>query len=155
MTVIRYFEDYPAGAVETLGRIDVDEQEVLAFARRYDPQAFHTDPAAARDSAFGGLIASGWHTASMMMRVLVDRYLSPVSSLGSPGIDALRWLAPVRPGDVLSVRATIVEARPSRSKPDRGLVVTLFETTNQHGVLVMSMSAMNLIARRPQDDARP
>jgi acyl dehydratase len=155
MTVIRYFEDYPAGAVETLGRIDVDEQEVLAFARRYDPQAFHTDPAAARDSAFGGLIASGWHTASMMMRVLVDRYLSPVSSLGSPGIDALRWLAPVRPGDVLSVRATIVEARPSRSKPDRGLVVTLFETTNQHGVLVMSMSAMNLIARRPPDDARP
>ena len=116
----RYFEDYVPGAMEEFGAIAVDEAEVIEFARRYDPQAFHTDPEAARRSMYGGIVASGWHTAAMMMRLLVEHTLSPASSLGSPGVDELRWLKPVRPGDTLSVRTTVLDTAPSRSKPDRG-----------------------------------
>lgn len=148
--VVRYFEDYPEGAVFDIGQVEVDEAEVLAFARRYDPQAFHTDPAAAADHPFGGLVASGWHTASMMMRLLVTNFLSPVSSLGSPGVDELRWPRPVRPGDRLSGRVTVVSARPSASKPDRGIVGSLIELHNQHGELVLSMRAMNMLRRAPR-----
>ena len=106
-----------AGAVTEFGPIAVDEAEVIAFARRFDPQPIHTDPAAAAAGPFGGLIASGWHTASLVMRVLVEHYLARRASLASPGIDELRWLQPVRPGDVLRVRTTVLEARRSRSKP--------------------------------------
>jgi acyl dehydratase len=111
----RYFEDYVAGSVHEFGRIAVDEREVIEFASRYDPQPFHTDPQAAQRSPFGGLIASGWHTAGLMMRLVVEHYLSRVASLASPGVDELRWTQPVRPGDTLSVRATVLEARRSRS----------------------------------------
>jgi acyl dehydratase len=144
----RYFEDYFVGALHEFGSITVEEDEVTSFARRFDPQPFHTDPEAAKESIFGGLIASGWHTASLMMRLVVDNYLDATTSLGSPGVDELRWLKPVRPGDVLSVRATVLEAIRSRSKPDRGLVRTRVEMLNQHGEVVMTLKAMNLMRCR-------
>ena len=150
----RYFEDFVAGTVAEFGPIAVDEAEVIAFARQFDPQPIHTDPAAAAAGPFGGLIASGWHTASLVMRVLVEQYLARRASLASPGVDELRWLQPVRPGDVLRVRTTVLEARRSRSKPDRGLVRTKIEALNQNGQVVMSMAAMNLFrCRDPEADA--
>ncbi len=145
----RYFEDYVVGTVHGFGSITVEEAEVIEFGRRFDPQPFHTDAEAARQSIYGNLIASGWHTAGLMMRLLVEHYLSPGASLGSPGVDELRWLKPVRPADVLSVRVTVVEAAVSRSKPDRGLVRSQVEVLNQHGEVVMTMKAMNLFRCRP------
>lgn len=144
----RYFEDYVAGSVHEFGQITVDEQDVVEFARRYDPQPFHVDREAARSTPFRGVIASGWHTAGLMMRLIVDHYLSHVASLASPGVDELRWTQPVRPGDTLSVRATVLEARRSRSKPDRGIVYTLFEVVNQRGEIAMSVKAMNMLKAR-------
>ena len=144
----RYFEDYVPGTVVEYGSIGVDEAEVIDFARRFDPQPFHLDPQSAAAGPFGGLIASGWHTAGLMMRLLVDHYLSPVASLGSPGIDELRWLAPVRPGDRLSVRITVMEARRSRSKPDRGLVRSSMEVMNERREVVMTVKAMTLMLCR-------
>jgi acyl dehydratase len=144
----RYFEDYVAGSVHEFGSILVEEAEVITFARRFDPQPFHLDPEAAQATAFGGLIASGWHTASLMMRLIVDHYLSKVASLGSPGVDELRWLKPVRPGDELSVRITILETKRSRSKPDRGIVCSFIEVLNQDGEIVMSMEAVNFMRCR-------
>src|SRR6266550_9128958 len=107
----------------------------------------HVDPDAATRGRFGGLIASGWHTAAMMMRLIVDNFLPRAASLASPGIDELRWLEPVRPGDVLRIRVTVLEATPSRSRPDRGVVRTLIEVLNQDGNVVMSLTPMNIIAR--------
>ena len=144
----RHFEDFVPGATAEFGPIVVDEAEVLAFAERYDPQPIHVDEVAAAQGPFGGLIASGWHTASLVMRLLVDNYLARDASLASPGIDELRWVWPVRPGDKLRVRATVVEARRSQSKPDRGLVRTKIEALNQDGRVVMSMVAMNLFRCR-------
>jgi len=144
----RFFEDYVPGHIHEFGSIAVTEDEVVEFARQYDPQPLHTDLDAARRTQFGGLIASGWQTAGWMMRLVVEHYLSHVASLASPGVDELRWTQPVRPGDTLSVRATIVETRPSASKPDRGLVRTLFEVLNQRGEVVMSVRAMNMLKRR-------
>jgi len=145
----RYFEDYVPGSVHEFGSVSVDQDEVIAFARKYDPQAMHVDPDSAARGAFGGLIASGWHTAAMMMRLFVDHYLSSVASLASPGIDELRWTRPVRPGDTLRVRVTVIEARLSASKPDRGMVRSLIEVLNQAGDVVMSARAMNMLRRRP------
>ena len=144
----RYFEDYVAGGVYEFGSILVEEAEIISFSKRFDPQSFHTDPEAAKRSMYGGLIASGWHTAALMMRLIVDHYLSHVASLGSPGVDELRWLQPVRPGDTLSLRVTVTEARRSRSKPDRGILHSYCETLNQHGQVVMTMKAINLLACR-------
>jgi len=120
----------------------------IEFARQYDPQYFHTDPLRARDSMFGGLIASGFHTAAMVMRLLVDHFLSQVAGMGSPGIDELRWLKPVRPGDRLWIRITIQEAKRSRSKPDRGLVSSLVEVLNQGNETVMTFKAMVFVGSR-------
>ena len=144
----RTFEDYPVGSVALYGPIHVDEAEVIDFGQRFDPQDFHTDPVKAAKSPFGGVIASGWHTGSMMMRVLVDRYLSRTAGMGSPGMDELRWTAPVRPGDRLWVKVAVVEARRSESKPDRGLVRILIEVLNDKGVIVMSVKAMTLVRSR-------
>lgn len=144
----RYFEDYVPGATYEFGDIEVTEAEIVEFARRYDPQDFHTDPVAAAKSPFGGLIASGWLTTALMMRLFSDHYLSKNASLSSPGIDELRWKKPVRPGDRLRVRVTVVEARPSQSKPDRGMVRSSIEVLNQEGEIVMSLIAMNLLGRR-------
>lgn len=144
-----YLEDYVADSVIELGSASVSEDEIIEFAQRYDPQPFHVDPAAAAESAYGGLIASGWHTCALTMRALATQYLSPASSLGSPGIDELRWQAPVRPGDVLSVRVTVLDTRASSSKPDRGIVRSRVETINQDGTKVLTMTAINLVRRRP------
>ena len=144
----RHFEDFVPGTVAEFGPIAIAEAEVIAFARQFDPQPIHIDPAAAANSPFNGLIASGWHTVSLVMRVLVENYIARVASLASPGVDELRWLWPVRPGDRLSVRTTVVEARRSQSKPDRGMVRTKIEALNQDGRVVMSMVAMNLFRCR-------
>src|ERR1700751_434259 len=114
----RFFEDYKEGAVYEYGHITVSEAEILESARAFDPQPIHVDPLFAAHGPFGGLIASGWHTGAIMMRLFADHYLSRVASLASPGIDELRWPAPLRPGDLLRIRAEVAEARPSRSKPD-------------------------------------
>jgi acyl dehydratase len=144
----RHFEDFVPGLVSEFGPITIDEAEVVAFARHYDPQPIHVDPAAAAAGPFGGLIASGWHTVGLVMRILVENYLARGAALASPGVDELRWLQPVRPGDVLRVRVTVLEARRSRSKPDRGLVRTRIETVNQDDAVVMTMIAMNLFQCR-------
>jgi len=140
----RYFEDYLVGSVHEFGSIAVKQDEVIAFAKRFDPQVFHTDPESAKKTIFNGLIASGWHTAGLMMRLFADHFLSKVASLGSPGVDELRWNKPVRPGDELSVRVSVLEARRSRSKPDRGIVHSLIEVMNQNRDVVMSMKAVNI-----------
>ena len=144
-----YFEDYRPGLVVTGGPVSVSEAEILDFARSYDPQPMHTDRAAAEAGQFGGLIASGWHTAALTMRLVATEFLSPASGLASPGIDELRWLKPVRPGDVLCLRATVLEARPSRSKPDQGVVRSLVEVLNQSGEVVMSLKPISIILCRP------
>jgi acyl dehydratase len=144
----RYFEDYVPGTVHEFGSIAVEKDEIIAFAQRFDPQPFHTDPEAAKQSVFGGLIASGWHTASLAMRLLVDHYISHVASLGSPGVDELRWLKPVRPGDALSLRVTLLEAQRSRSKPDQGFIRALTEALNQNGETVMTMKSGGFVRAR-------
>ena len=144
----RYFEDYVAGELQEFGEISLSEAEIIDFARKYDPQDFHTDPYKAASGPYGGLIASGWQTVVEVMRLLVDRFLSSASSLGSPGIDELRWLAPVRPGDVLTVQVRVVDSRRSKSKPDRGLVHTTIKASNQDGVAVMTMKGVSVIACR-------
>lgn len=150
----RYFEDYHVGAVYEYGSIIVSEAEILDFAERYDPQPFHVDRDLALVGPFGGLIASGFHTSALFMRLFADHYLSRVASLGSPGIDELRWTIPVRPGDELWLRTSIVDARVSRSKPDRGIVRTTAEMLNQNDDdVVMHLSLMNLLARRPAETA--
>jgi acyl dehydratase len=128
--------------------LEVDETELLEFALRYDPQPFHIDHEAAKKVHTKELLLAGWQTCSFVMRALVDNYFSPVSSLGSPGIDELRWILPVRPGDKLMVRATIIETKRSRSKPDRGIVRTFIETINQHEDLVMSFHSVNFMLCR-------
>lgn len=145
----RYFEDYVAGSIHEFGAAEVSEDEIIKFAERYDPQFIHTDPEAANSGMYGGLIASGWMTGSLMMRMYADHYLSKIASLGSPGVDELRWMKPVRPGDVLSVRVTIEETKRSRSKPDRGIVHSFIEVLNQNGETVMSMRAVNFLLCRP------
>jgi len=144
----QYFEDYIAEVEQEVGSVSMSEAEIIDFGNKYDPQDFHTDPGKAAAGPFGGLIASGWHTTAVVMRLLVDRYLDSASSLGSPGVDELRWLAPVRPGDVLTVRAKVLQARRSSSKPDRGLIHTSVSVSNQDGVLVMTMKAVNVVACR-------
>lgn len=148
-TPTRWFEDFVPGMVTEFGTYELSEAEIIDFARRYDPQPFHTDPEAARESNFGGLIASGWNTSAVMMRMLVDHYVPANASLGSPGIDELRWTQPVRPGDVLRVRVTVQEATRSRSKPDRGVVRSLNEVLNQRGEVVMTMRGMVMLRARP------
>lgn len=145
----RYFDDFAEGQVFAFGRIEVTEAEAMDFARRFDPQSIHTDREKAVAGPYGGLILSGWHTASLMMRPFAESILDDASSLGSPGIDELRWLKPVRPGDTLSLRVTVEEARHSRSKPDRGMVKNRVEVLNQHGEAVLTLKAMNLMRCRP------
>lgn len=151
----RYFEDYHVGAVYEYGTITVGEAEILDFARRYDPQPFHVDRDFALTGPFRGLIASGFHTSALFMRLFADHYLSRVASLGSPGIDELRWTVPVRPGDALRLRTTITDARVSHSKPDRGLVHTYAEILTGNDVVVMHLRLVNLLARRPASERSP
>jgi acyl dehydratase len=147
----RYFEDYTPGAVYEYGYATVTEDEIREFALRFDPQRIHTDPAFAATGPFGGLIASGWHTAGIMMRLFADHYLSTVAGLASPGIDELRWPNPLRPGDRLFLRTEIVDTRPSRSKPERGLVHTRAELINQDDLVAIRLLAVSILARRSRD----
>lgn len=148
----RYFEDFreliDSPPVE-LGSHAFTSASIIEFARAYDPQTMHTDPELARGSIYGGLIASGWHTAATYMRLLVDSVIGGSESLGSPGIENLRWLKPVRPGDTLTAHFTVLEARPSESRPDRGIVRSRGEMLNQHDEVVMQLDAVNFFARRP------
>ncbi|MDN3354352.1 MaoC family dehydratase [Actinomadura sp. DC4] len=145
----RYFEDYTAGTTHEYGGLTISEEEIVEFAAQYDPQSFHVDPVAAKDGPFGGLIASGWHTVALMMKLFAKYYLSTVASLGSPGVDELRWLRPVRPGDRLSLRVHVLETRPSRSDPSRGIVRTLAELLDEDGSPVLSVTVINLLRTRP------
>jgi acyl dehydratase len=149
-----YLEDFVVGEVIELGSRPVSREEIVEFASRYDPQPFHVDESAAKASIFGGLIASGWHTASMFMRLFVDRVLAGGATLGSPGIDEIRWPRPVRPGDTLTARVTVLEAAPSRSKPHRGHVRIRYEVSNQTGETVMTMIGVSLYRRRPAPEQR-
>jgi acyl dehydratase len=144
-----FLEDFVIGEAIELGSRSVTQEEIVEFARRYDPQPFHVDESAAKASNFGGLIASGWHTASMFMRLFVDRVLAGGATLGSPGIDEIRWPRPVRPGDVLTARVTVLDVVPSRSKPDRGHVRIRYEVFNQMGETVMTMVGVSIYRRRP------
>ena len=144
----RYLEDFEAGETIELGSVEVSEAEIVEFARRYDLQAFHVDAERAKDSIYGGLIASGWHTAALCMRLLVDGVFGDSSAMGSPGVDELRWLKPVRPGDALAGRLTVLERVPSRSKPDRGIVRFRAELDNQHGETVLRFDALAMMGRR-------
>lgn len=144
-----YFDDFQDGQVIELGSYQVPREEIIAFARQFDPQPFHIDEEAARRSIFGGIIASGWHTASICHRLLVQGLLTTSASMGSPGLDELRWLLPVRPDDVISPRAEVLSVTPSRSKPDRGAIKFRMEVRNQKGEVVMTEIATALFARRP------
>jgi acyl dehydratase len=145
----RYFEDYVPGHVYEFGSISVSEADIIDFAKKFDPQDFHTDPEKAKSSRFGGLIASGWHTVGLAMRLFVDHFVSHVASLASPGTDEVRWPNPVRPGDTLRIRVTILEARVT-SKQDRGLVRAKLEAFNQKDEPVLSLIGLSIIGRRPQ-----
>jgi acyl dehydratase len=145
---IRYFEDFVEGQTLDLGSAEFTERGIIAFASEFDPQPMHTDPEAARSSVYGGLIASGWQTATSYMRLLVDSVMRDSRSIGSPGIDNLRWLKPVRPGDTLRGRFTVLDTKPSRSRPDWGIVRSRGEMLNQHGEVVMQVEAVNFFGRR-------
>ncbi|WP_107872298.1 MaoC family dehydratase [Pseudoduganella sp. UC29_71] len=144
-----YFEDFTEGQEIVLGGRLVTEEEIIAFATQFDPQPFHIDHEAAARSIFGRLAASGWHTCSMMMRMVVDGILNDSSSMGSPGLDSIRWIKPVYAGDTLTVTYLTKEVRPSNSKPDRGVVVSVWKATNQHGELVATVEGMGMFGRRP------
>jgi acyl dehydratase len=148
-----YLEDFAPGQVHESPARTLTRDEIIAFARDYDPQPFHVDEDAATGSVFGGLIASGWQTVGIMMRLLWDTFLKDTSSLGSPGSDEIRWLKPVRPGDTLRARFTIVDVVPSRTKPDRGIVRTFAEVLNQHGDVVMTHRGLGMFGRRPPGPA--
>ena len=148
MTDKYFFEDFHVGETLEIGRHTITEAEILGFARQYDPQPFHTDVERARGSIYGGLIASGWQTCAIAMRVMCDAYLTEAASMGSPGMEEIRWLKPVRPGDTLIVMRTIEEARPT-SKPDRGLVLSRWDVYNQSSEHVMMMRGYGLFGRKP------
>ena len=143
-----YWEDFKVGDTGPMGEKVVDKDEVIAFAKAYDPQPFHVDEQAAEASMYGGLIASGWHTVAMVMRMMVDSYLRDSASLGSPGVENVRWLKPVRPGDTIRGTRKVVETRASKSRPDMGVVKSQWEVFNQDGDLVMTMEGYGMFQRR-------
>ncbi|SVC50645.1 uncharacterized protein METZ01_LOCUS303499 [marine metagenome] len=148
-----YFDDFEVGQTIELGSCTVTKEEIIEFALKFDPQPFHINEKEAAETIYGGLIASGWHTGSLFMRLLYDGLLSRAASMGSPGQDEMRWVRPVRPGDTLSARGVIEEKIPSRSKPDRGLVRTTYQVFNQEGLEVMKIRGLGIFAKRPSDDS--
>lgn len=142
------FEDFVVGQTIACGSRTVSAEEIVAFATQFDPQRFHVDEDAGRASIYGSLIASGWHTSAMAMKMACDTYLIGSTSAGSPGVDEIRWLKPVRPGDTIRLDMVTREVRPSTSKPDRGVVVSEWQVRNQHDELVMTMRGMGLFLRR-------
>lgn len=144
-----YFEDFKPGDVLFLGERTLGRDEIIAFAREFDPQPFHVDEEAAAQSMFGGLIASGWHTCGLVMRMMCDSHLNDCASLGSPGLDNIRWLLPVRPGDTLRAERHILETRVSQSKPGVGIIRSRWEVRNQRNEMVMTMEGYGMFGRRP------
>src|ERR1700730_4020757 len=142
------FEDFSAGSVAELGPRLVTAEEIMAFATQFDPQPMHLGDEGGRAAGVGGLIASGWHTCAILMRMIVDGFVRDAASMGSPGVDEVRWLSPVRPGDRLTARRTVLQTRVSRSRPEMGLVTFLFEVRNQSGDVVMELTSPLMIGRR-------
>ena len=143
-----FFEDFEVGRVWEIAGPTLTKESIVEFASRYDPQVFHVDEEAAKQSVFGGLIASGWHTVSLCMRMICDAYVLDAASMGSPGVNEVRWLKPVRPGDTIRLRMSVLEAKPSTSKPDRGTVLHRWEVFNQNDELVMRMEGYGMFKRR-------
>jgi len=146
---VQYLEDFAVGQVYRSGRLRVDREQILAFARQFDPQPYHLDEEAARKSAFGGLAASGWHTAALTMRLLVDGEFKPAGGILGVGFDELSWPRPVRPGDELHATSEILDVRPSKSRPDRGLIKVRTTTLNQNDETVQMFTGNLLVPRRP------
>ena len=147
----KYLEDFEPGQIFRTRGMSMDESEIMDFARKYDPQPIHTDREAAAEGPFEGLIASGWHTGSMVFRLWVDLGFMEKSSLGGPGSENLRWLVPVRPGDTLHTEVEIIEARPAKSKPDRGILRYITRGINQRGETVITMDSASFLKRRPEN----
>ena len=145
---MQYFEDVEVGETREFGEYHVTQEEIIEFAEQYDPQPFHVDPEAAKDSVFGELVASGWHTAAICMRMTVDGLVEDRAGMGARGVDELRWKQPVRPGDTLHLRTAVIDKRPSESHPDRGYVDTHMEGINQDGDVVISWIGLGMVARR-------
>lgn len=143
-----FWEDFLPGQVFEHGSRTLGEDEIIRFAREWDPQRYHTDPEAARTTPFGGLIASGWQSCAVAMRLMCDAYLLETSCVGSPGIDEIRFLKPVRPGDTLRFRSTVLESTPSRSRPDRGTITFRWELLNQNGEIALSMLGKQFYLKR-------
>ena len=148
---MRYFEDFHVGDTFDLGQISVTEEEIISFARQFDPQPFHVDPHRAKNSYFGELVASGWHTTSLFMRLFVDGLLNESASLASPGIDNVRWPKPVRPGDTLTARFTVIDSTPSRSRATLGIIRSNCEMFNQHNELVLTLAGIHFLGRKPDE----
>ena len=148
-----YWEDFPAGSTSELPGRSLTQADMVRFSREFDPQPFHIDPAAAEESIYGGLIASGWHTCALAMRMMCDAYLLESASLGSPGMESIKWLKPVRPGDTLRLKMTVLEARPLESKPHIGLIRSQWRILNQRDECVMEMEGHSMLLRRPGDQA--
>lgn len=153
MTTLRYFEDFKVGEEWTLPGRQISRAEIIAFASEYDPQPFHLDEDAARASLLGGLSASGWHSCCLVMRIISDNLMAQAHFLGAPGIEEVRWQAPLRPGDVISVRATILETRISRSRAELGFVKFRFELCNARGDVLTILTVSPMFARRTSKDA--
>ena len=145
----RYWDDYEVGQRFDLGSTRFTADDIIGFARQYDPQSFHVDADAARQSMFGGLIASGWHVTAKLMRLFVDNYIDQRTALGSPGVDDVRWLKPVRPGDTLTAWVECAGKVPSKSRPEMGIIHEQWHATNQKGELVMTLKGTNMVRRRP------
>lgn len=148
MTML-YWEDFKVGEVVEMGRHTFTQEEIIAFAKQFDPQPFHTDPEAAKHSFYGGIIASGWHTCCIAMRIMVEHYIGRSASMGSPGMDNVRWLKPVRPGDTITFRRVTTESRVSQSRPATGLLKSRSEAINQSGETVLTMEGWGMFGRRP------
>ncbi|WP_227377428.1 MaoC family dehydratase [Haladaptatus halobius] len=147
-----YFDDLDVGETDTFGSYEVTKEEIISFAEQYDPQSFHVDEEAAAESLFGELVASGWHSTAICMRILVDNVLGDGGSLGSPSVERLEWAAPVRPGETLSVRTEVLEKRPLKSDPNRGLVTFYIEMENEAGETKLSMEPKVFFRRRDAGD---
>lgn len=146
-----WWEDFKAGDIREMGSYTFTEAEIVAFARQFDPQPFHTDPHSAAHSFYGGLIASGWHTCAVGMRLMCDTYINRSLSMGSPGVDNIRWLKPVRVGDTVTYWRHVLETRVSASRPNAGLVKSRWEAVNQRGELVLTMEGWGMFGRRPAE----
>ncbi len=148
MGVRYYWEDFQVGKRLDLGSAVVTREDIILFAKAFDPQSFHIDESKGKDSTFGGLIASGWHTCSVVMRLMCDSYLLESASLGSPGMDSIKWILPVRPNDTISAYQTTISKKVSNSKPDRGIVKSSYEVLNHHGQVVMTMEGTGFFSCR-------